>query len=277
MITGLADQSMGVFGNDLAADAYFYISPIAYLDRISCPVLIQCATGDMLVPLEQMARTIERPIDRTLFPENYTRDFDALTLGPKARHRFDELVPSDQLSIQLMPLPEGMHEYTLENFLKEEKEPPAPPTLDRPWDKDKQWNIVVLDEGSPKPFSPHSRYKWRTSPDSFVESHRSAVPSPAILNAAKLDRLMQRYTGELTDLAILAKTGQQMNRLNYQPLEQLDVVQGLLDYGTLSPAHAERLTQLYAEGPRKPFGDTLAVTRLQDELTALRQSLGLQP
>lgn len=276
LVTGLADQSMGVFGEDLAADAYYLISPIAYLDRITCPVLILCATGDMLVPMEQMTRNIEHPINPTLFPENYQRDFDALTLTPKARRCFDELLPADQLAVQQLPLAEGMHEITLAYFLKEEEEPPAPENLERPWIKDKQWNIVVLDEGAPKPYSPHARYNWRTSPDGFVATHQKAAPAPAILNAAKLDRLLQRYTGELEGLAILAKTGQPMNRLNYQPLEKLDVVMGLLDYAYLSPAHAERLIQLYAEGTRNPFGDTLTVDRLREELATLRAGLSME-
>ena len=274
-ITGLADQTTAVFGADLSAEAYYLISPIACLDRITSPVLIQCATGDMLVPHEQMTATIERPIDRALFPESYVRDFDTLTLCPKAKKRFDELVPKDQLAFHLIALPEGMHEYTLANFLKEEKEPPSPAEIDRPWNPDKQWNVAVFDEGPPKPFSAHTRYKWGSSSNAFIEAHRTPMPAPAILNAAKLDRLMQRYVGELKDEPILAASGKPANRLNAAPLEKLDVVSGLLDYADLGEAYAARLSELYAGGTLKPFGADLNLDRLREERAALRKEMGL--
>lgn len=275
-ITGLGDQVTDTFGNDLSSDAFFFMSPIAYLDRITCPTLILCATGDMLVPLEQMTNKIDRPIDKALFPEGYSRDFDRLTLSPKAKRLFVDLVPQDQLSVQAIPLTEGMHEYTLANFTKEEKEPAGPPNVERPWNKDKQWNIAVLDEGPPKPFSAHTRYKWSTSPDSFVDAYQKAAPQPSILNAPKLDRLLQRYAGELKDEAVVAKTGKPANRLNYQTLEKLDVVSGLLDYAGLGTAYADNLSKLYTQGTLKPFGDAVSLEKLREEHAALRKSLALQ-
>lgn len=274
-ITGLVDQSKAVFGEDLAADAYYLLSPTAYLDRITCPVMILCATGDMLVPHEQMTSNADRPYDGTLFPANYARDFDRLTLCEKARHRVDELVAPDRLAMHLVPTTEGMHEYSLGNFIKEEKEPKGPPELDRPWTPDKQWNLVVLDEGPPKPYSTHTRYKWSTSPRSFAEALQKRDPAPEILNAAKLDRLLQRYEGRLEGEAVLVKTGQPANRLNFQPLEQLDVVSGLIAYAELGPEHAERLTQLYAASARKPLGETARLERIISIRSELRASLGM--
>ncbi len=274
-ITGLADQSAGVFGSDFALDAYYLVSPIAYLDRITCPTQILCATGDMLVPMEQMLAAPSAELDTSLFPENYQRDFDALTLSDMARHRFVDFLPEDELSIHRIPLAEGMHEILLEHFLKEVKEPPSPPNLERPFDRDKQWNIVILDEGPPKPYSPHSRYKWRTSPDSFIAAYRSSPPSPEILNAAKLDRLLRRFEGDLDRLPKLAD-GLSMNRQNFPLLEELDVVTGLIDYGEIDSACAERMTQLYAESARKPFGESLTLDRLREELADIRGKLGLE-
>src|SRR5690606_5181409 len=80
-VTGLADQSMEVFGGDLSADAYYRVSPIAYLDRIASPVMMLCATGDMLVPMEQVTASIEHRVDPELFPEGYVRDFETLTVN----------------------------------------------------------------------------------------------------------------------------------------------------------------------------------------------------
>jgi hypothetical protein len=230
----------------------------------------------MLVPLEQMTATIDRPYDRGVFPAEYSRSFEDLTLSSQSRQRFDSRIASGQLAIHLVPLSEGMHEYTLGNFLKEEKEPKSPPELDRPWSRDKQWNLVVLDEGPPQPFSTHTRYKWLTSPRSFVEEHRTGIPMPALLNAAKLDRLLQRYAGELEDEPVLAKTGKPAHRLNYEALEQLDVVSGLLAYAEWGPEYVDQLARLYAEGTRKPLGAELSLEWLRSERNALWSKLGLE-
>ncbi len=270
IVSVLIEQSMDVFGKDLSADAYYLVSPIAYLDRIANPVMIQCATGDMLVPIDQMFRNVEHPFDPAEFPEGYVRDFDKLTLCKKARVRVDECIPKERLNVVKMPLQEGMHEIKLAYFLKEEEEPPPPPELNRPWDEDKQWNVVVLDEGSPKPYSPHSRYKWNTTPYGFAEAYQKATPDPSILNGPKLERLLQRYVGKLDGMATLAKTGEPMNRLNFAALERRDVVQGLLDYANLGAGHAQRLVELYAKASIKPFGDTLSIDGLRDELKSLQ-------
>ncbi|MDQ1255674.1 MAG: hypothetical protein QG656_267, partial [Candidatus Hydrogenedentes bacterium] len=50
----ITNWAYGVFGNDLTSDTWYRLSPIACLDCITNPVLAVCATGDMLVPMEQM-------------------------------------------------------------------------------------------------------------------------------------------------------------------------------------------------------------------------------
>jgi hypothetical protein len=72
---------------------------------------------------------------------------------------------------------------------------------------------------------------------------------------------MQRATGQLENVPLL-EDGTPANRLNFQNLEEQDVVQGLLDYASLSDAHRQRLIELYAQGRLKPFGDTLDVKSL---------------
>lgn len=258
----VADWSYGVFGNDLTSDTWYRVSPISQLDRITCPALVYCATGDMLVPHDQMSRKYPRPIDPALFPEGFTRDFDTLTLVDKARKRFDELIPEKQLFVHVEPVAPDLTEYTLEHILKAQ-DPPAPPEKDRPWSREKQWSLVILDEGPPLPHSPHSRYRWATSPDSFLAVHKEKPPAVSLLNAPKLDRLMQRYTGELEGEPVLAD-GKPTNRLNFEALEKLDVVTGLLDYAAFGKKHANQLIRLYAAGKRKPFGDTLSLARIEE-------------
>ena len=275
MIMGLADQATGVFGTDLTAPIWNEISPISYLDRISCPIMVLCATGDMLVPMEQMVSTPLPQWDPAVFPEGYQRDFTSLTLCDPARKRFDEVVPTERVEVFTIAKPEGLHEYTLANFLKQEKEPASPAEIERPWSKEKQWSLVVLEEGPPIPHSAHTRYKWNVSPDAFIAAQRVAAPSTELLTKPKLARLFERYKGHLTTDGALPN-GAPVNRLNVLALEKLDVVSGLLQYAEYSDAHAKRMSEMYYDSDDKPFGDQLTRDQLRIEQAALKKSLGLK-
>jgi hypothetical protein len=271
-VTGLVDDSYKVFGNDLKSETWYYLSPISYLDAITNPVLVMCATGDMLVPLEQMTRKHLPPFDPTRFPEGYKRDFDSLTLCEPARKTFEELLPPEKVWVHMQPLQEDSFEVTLPMFTKEEKKPEKrPKNIDRPWSKDHQWSLCYLDEGGPSPYASHATYEWDITPDSFVEAHRTATPPPGLLTASKLDRLMQRYAGQVRNLPKLAD-GQPANRLNYPDAEKRDVLAGLLDYAQLGESYAERLQSLYHETALKPFGDTLDLNALRSEYSGMTGS-----
>jgi acetyl esterase/lipase len=261
-VTMIADWSYGVFGNDLGSDTWYYLSPISYLNRITCPAQIVCATGDMLVPLEQMMRERIPEIDATVFPEGFARDFDTLTVNEKARKTFVEFLLEDEVFIHVQELPENVHEYTREEMTGGERDQSQAQPSGRPYALYKQWSILVLDEGAPLPHSPHSRYKWATSREPFVNGRVRRTPSPDLLNAAKLDWLLRRYAGEATDGSVLAD-GTPTHRLNFTVLEQHDVVTGLLDYAALGEAHSERLQALYSENPLKSFGAKLNLEKLK--------------
>ena len=87
-----------------------------------------------------------------------------------------------------------------------------------------------------------------------MTAHRRGVLSPSTLTAAKLERLLERYTGQRSALPTLAN-GRPANRLNFAGLEQRDVITGLLDYAAISPAHAQRLDELYTACALHPLGD----------------------
>ena len=264
-VTGLANASYEIFGNDLKSETWYRLSPISYLDAITNPVLVTCATGDMLVPMEQMTRKHLRPIDSSRFPEGYQRDFDSLTLCESARKTFEELLPPEKVCVHMQPLQKNSFEVTLAMFNKEQKKPAKrPKDMDRPWSKDHQWSLCYLDEGGPSPYASHTTYEWDVSPDSFVEAHRTQTPPPELLTTAKLERLMQRYTGQMRDLPTLGD-GRPANRLNYPDAEKRDVLAGLLDYADLGEAYAARLQSIYHETALKPFGDTLDVGALRNE------------
>jgi len=269
-VTMLADWSYRYFPNDLSNDAWYYVSPISHVDRIANPVLVMSATGDMLVPIEQMTRQHVRAFEPARFPEGYRRDLDSLTLCDKARVTFEEVLPPERVFTRVMPLQEDSFEITLDMFKDSGNKPKRRPgNEDRPWSPDHQWSLLYLDEGGPAPQAGHTTFEWDLTPDSFVEHYQRAAPSPGILNAAKLEHLMRRYRGELANLPVL-RTGKPANRLNYPVVEQRDVITGLLDYADLGPEHTARLESLYLECPVKPFGDSLNIGALRQQAAASR-------
>lgn len=268
-VTGLANASYDVFGNDLTSVTWYRLSPISYVDRITNPVLMLCATGDMLVPMEQMTRDHLRPHDPARFPEGYQRDFDTLTICEPARKTFEEALPPGEVSIQVIPLQENSYEVTYEMFVGKQPRPEKKPAdMPRPWSDAHQWSLCYLDEGGPSPYATHTTYAWAVQPDAFIASRQKTTPKPQILNAAKLAHLMQRYTGKLEDLPFLAD-GTPANRLNFPNLEKRDVLTGLLDYAGLGKVYVKRLKKLYRAGEQKPFGRSLDLDALRKELAAI--------
>lgn len=270
-----ANLATDLFGSDLSASSWYTLSPISYLDRITAPTLVSCATGDLLCTIEHFTAKRFFTLDQTQFPKNYQLDFDTLTVCPQARRRFDESIPADDLFVDVLPRPEGLHEYTREEAKHPEKLTlglPEPTEIDLPWSKEKQWSLVILDEGPPLPHSGHTRYYWNVKPSSFMAYHRGKGVDRDQLNAAKLQRLMERYAGHLTQVATLADATP-VNRLNFSSLERLDVLAGLLDYVDLGSDQVSRLIDLYRSCPVQPFGDSLHVQQLRNLKTRIHSSL----
>jgi len=265
-----------LFGTDLSARAYHTVSAISYVDRITAPTLVLCATGDMLCTIEQFTAKRFFELDREQFPDDYERDFDVLTLDPKARVRFDECIPKGDLSVHVVPLPEeGLHELTREDWQRDPAGThglPLPGEIDLPWSKETQWSLVILDEGAPLPETGHTRFLWNVRARSFMAYHGGRGPAPDQLKADKLQRLMERYAGHLTQVAVLAD-GTPANRLNFETLERLDVVTGLLDYAFLGSDHAKRLEELYRACPVQPFGERPDLQHLEALEAQLRRDL----
>ncbi len=263
----LADWAYQYLPSDLSDEAWYYVSPISYLDRIANPVLVTSVTGDMLVPIEQMTRgDLVQPFDTARLPEDYQRDFDTLTVCEEARKTFEECVGGERRETFVAPLQEDSFELTYAMMTGKEKKPrKRPKNMDKPWSKDRQWSILYCDEGPVGPEAGHTTFEWAMSPDGFVEHYREAEPSPDILNAPKLERLMQRYAGDLANLPRLG-TGKPINRLNFEAVEQWDVLQGLLDYAGISELHEVRLIELYASCSLKPLGEGLSMEILRAEL-----------
>ncbi len=265
----LADMSYVHFTDDVSDDAWYYVSPVSKVSYITNPTMILFGTGDMLVPMEQMSRKHVPDCAFDTFPAGYQRDFDAVTLNDRARVPFEELLPEEQVFTHVEPLQENSYVITLDMRLGKEEHPEKrPEPIERKWSQEHQWNLYYLDEGCALPFSDHFTYAWNTRPDSYVAHYRDATPAPDILTAPKLERLLERYDDALTVLPAL-NNGAEVNRRNFDDVERRDVIAGLLEYASLSEAHAARLRELYQAGTRKPFGAPLSGEMLQERLDTL--------
>lgn len=266
----LANMTYAHFSDNLADDAWYYVSPISKIPYITNPVMALSGTGDMLVPMEQFSSDHIHECDFAEFPEGYQRDFDTLTLNDKARVRLEDLLPENQVFTHVEPLQEDAYVITLDMRLGKEEHPaqkPAP--LDRTWSAEHQWNLYYLDEGCALPFSDHLTYAWNTSPDSFVAHYQKALPAPDILTDLKLLRLLERYDNAMSELPAL-KNGNTVNRRNFDYVERRDVISGLLEYAQMGETHAARLVNLYADCLNKPFGNSLSIEVLHEYLNALQ-------
>ena len=265
MVATLADQAFKYFTKDFADETWYHLSPVSYVDRITDPTLVACATGDMLVPMEGMTRSNLRPVDLSKFPAGYKRGFDELTPNEHARRVFEDVLPKDQVFVHIEPRQDKSFVISREMVLDPKKQPgDKPKDIDRPFSKDKQWSLFYMDEGGPEPFAGHTTCFWATSSDKFVEYYQKTKPAVSILNAAKLKRIMERHAGQLSDLPML-NDGKPANRLNYAAAEKRDVETALRDYASFGPEYAENLKALYAACPTKPFGETLPAAMLAQE------------
>ncbi len=272
VVVPIADQACAIYGDNLADDKWYYLSPLSYLDRITCPIVVTGATGDTLCPSTQLTAQHVTSPDGQGFPEGFSMDFNSLTKVDLARKRLDEVIPADSLKMIVLPKPADAVEMGYKQVIGGE---PAPPEVammklvEIPWSKDKQWTLLLHDEGAPAPYSGHFRYFWNeASAWGFAALHQTETPSPAILNAAKLARLMDRYMG-ISDRQVTLADGSPLHRLNYEGIEKLDVVTGLLDYADMGAAHLARLKELYKASATQPFGPSLE----REELVKMREEL----
>lgn len=253
----LADMCYKYFPKDLNHECWHYLSPISYLNLITNPVMITCATGDMLVPIEQMTQKYVREYDTQQFPEGFTRDFKNLPFCPLSKKVFEELIPEDNYEIFLLQPQKNSFEITREMLNNNKLKPKTrPETADKPWSKTKQWSLVYLDEGGPSPVAGHNKLEWALSPDSFTEYYKSAPLPLSVLTVEKLEHLLRRYNGEM-DRQILLNNGNPAQRLNYTQLEQLDVLISLSEYARISEEHKKHLEETYEQSSIKPFGTSI--------------------
>lgn len=245
IVAGLMDALMPVvegclaaYGDQAAAQAWYEHSPVAHHARITARVAAIFSTADFLVPLTQVGT----------FPELAQETSDGLVINPaeltsSALARVQLLdVLHESFQLHIIPVPDGAQPMSAIDMTLS-----APQTTSlRVWPSalpaDKQWLIIVVDEGPSELGLGHWRHAIEPDFEPFV---RDAVQSPLDveqLTAPKLRQLLDRYQGR----EWLATS---FRHLDHPKAERADVEKGLRTYCAQSSSHTQRFTELYNRLP----------------------------
>jgi hypothetical protein len=228
------------YGDDLGGASFFDHSPVAHVDRITCPVFVTTSSADFLVPVEQFAREFAEPTlaDPPTYVTIAAEDLDS---SPRVAVRLIDVL-GDRADVRLVPLPERAEvAVMLDQTLQQPKLPVA--MASEPVEG-KQWLVNILDEGPIILGATHGIHAVEADFEPFVRTALETGIGVDQLTAAKLDQLLDRYSG----VEWLA-TG--YTHLDDPIAERADVVRGLELYCAQSQAHAQRFAELYAAVPRK--------------------------
>jgi hypothetical protein len=264
----LAEIKAKQYGEDCNGDAWYYGSPIAHLSTITAPVLMSCSTADILVPIDQVSRDWVRPRDPALFEPAWTSALDDLITRPEARRTLLELLPKGSYVVSVFPVPEDTQRVVPLGTGPAQGHPIG---LAMPFSTDKQWNIVILDEGPIDPKCSHSKYAVGMQHLDFERWALAQPLRPEQLTAPKLERLMKRLTGVEQFAYTFEPEGRaeplEHHSLDFPDAERADVLRGLRTFAQRDDC-AKRLSEIYGALPDvlKALGPTLGAT--PDEMRA---------
>jgi hypothetical protein len=226
------------YGDDVGGKGFLDHSPVAHVDRITCPVFVMTSSADFLVPVEQLARELAEP---TLAdpPPHVTIAAEDLDASPSVALRLLDVL-GDRADLRRVPLPEGAvieEVLTLDQTMQQPKLPVAMPSAPA---EGKQWLVNILDEGPIVLGATHGLHAVEADSEPFVQAALARGIDVDQLTATKLEQLLDRYTGR----EWLAPG---YSHLDEPVAERADVLRGLKVYCAQSEAHASRFAELYAE------------------------------
>lgn len=222
------------FGDDVSTSTWFDHSPVAHVERITCPVAAFFSTADFLVPIEQVGSGLAAPTLAAL-PPGVVMSASALTPAPHAGIRLLDVL-ADAAEVQLVPVPPGVAEARISDIDLTMTRPQTPAPVRAC--SDKQWQVVVVDEGPTVFGIGHTRHLIEADFEPYVAQALDKGVQPDQLTSAKLQQLVQRWSGE-------EWLAPDFHRLDDPAAEQADVECGLRAFCALSPAHARRFADLY--------------------------------
>lgn len=228
------------FGGDVSAPAWFDHSPIAHLERITCPVAAFFSTADFLVPIEQVGSQLAAATLAAL-PDGVTMAADDLTSEPRASLRLVDVL-GDAADVRLVPVPEGAVQLLLDDVDLTMTTPQTPVPIDDRSADGCQWLVTVVDEGPTLLGVGHTRYTVQPDFEAFVGHALLGGIAVDQLTEAKLEQLIDRWSGT-------EWLAEGFHHLDLPAAERADVERGLRTYCGASPDHARRFATSYAHLP----------------------------
>ena len=228
-------QFRAAYGEDYGGVPFLEHSPVAHVDRITCPVLVMTSTADFLVPVDQFSRELAGSTlaDPPKHVEIAAEDLDA---SPRVAVRLLDVL-GQRADVQRVPVPEDAadmkdFDMTMQAPKAAIVEMSAAPALG------KQWLVAFIDEGPIVLGATHGRYSVQANYDPFVRTAVERGISVDQLTSVKLEQLLDRYVG--TEWLATGYT-----HLDEPAAERADVLRGLALYCGQSPDHARHFEALY--------------------------------
>ena len=234
----MVPPTKAAYGEDFGSAGFFDNSPVAHVDRITCPVFVMTSTADFLVPVEQFSRTFA---EATLAdpPKHVTIAAEDLDSSPRVAVRLVDVL-GDRADVRRIPLPDGAVLSEVLDLTMQQ--PKMPVGMDSAPADGKQWLVNFLDEGPIVLGATHGLYAVEADFEPFVRNAISQGIGVEQLTSAKLEQLIDRYSG-------VEWLAEGYTHLDEPAAERTDVVRGLKLYCAQSDAHAQRFAELYAALP----------------------------
>jgi len=233
-VAPIADQAIGVYGDNTDDPIWHRNGPLGHLDTITCPVLAYWSTADMLVPIPQVGNDWVRPFDAAVYPPGFTMDPDALCATPEGRLRLLDVLPAGDYELF------SVSEEQVRALIPTKDSAQGPAEL--PFSRQKRWSVVILGEGPPEPEVGHTKHAVPWTRNTFLDHVAAEQLSVTQLTAAKLERLMDRYAGK-------EWLPTRLRHLDLSDAERADVVRGLRTFVAAGTDHASLFVQLYRQLP----------------------------
>lgn len=212
-------------------------SPLAHLDKISCPVVLHATSADALVPIGHFGG-----------PEDFLRkayagaptvhpiDPDVVGADEFGHRTLVDMLPPDEFELHMLDVPEDTP------LLLDLENPPPSLKLSVPL-RQKRWMVILLDEGGPTPDVGHFKHSVVVDVIPLLLQCMETGVTPDQLTKAKLELLADRWLGR-----DWIETGGPRDLTDEELAdERADVRRGLATFAALSPDHAERLAKVTAE------------------------------
>ena len=231
----LGNEARALYGDGPESEAFFTHSPVAHVDRITCPVSVCFSTGDNLVPIAQVGAPEAVGVEVLDGRANGITMVagDLLPVGP-GHVRLLDVLAGELVELRTIPVAPGTELRDLDDA-----EAMARAVVLHLPAGDRRWTVSIIDEGPPGEDVPHYRYNVAPNHDAFRQKHASRPPALDQLDEAKLQLLVDRWSGR-------EWLGPGPAQLDTPDAEQADVARGLRTWCSISPAHAARFFALVA-------------------------------